>query len=623
LNPEATQLGEEGFAISPGEQGPRLEAFTPKGLLYATFHLLKALQLGSDLCELRVSSIPSCPIRKLDHWDDPKFDHTLGPFNVTRGFAGNSIFHWEDLLEERPRYRDYARLLASIGINAVCLNNVNADPDLLESGYLPGIAAMADRLRPYNIRVYLSVPFTAPMVCDGVPGDASYGDGYPFCMRNRKVRLETLESADPLDPQVQAWWRAKADEIYSLIPDFGGFVIKANSEGMPGPQDYDRSHAEGANCLARALAPHGGILFYRSFVYDWGKREEKGKGKRDVCSQAYAQFKPLDGEFDDNVIVQSKAGPADFRSHEPPNPLFGNMPATRHAVEFMVAQEYLGHTTHICYQGQDWHSILNFDTLQNGPGSTIGGIASGTARGYKAAAIVAVANFGDDANWFGHLFAGANLYAFGALAWNPVAPVAPITAEWIVRTLGPSKRVRETVARILEDSYGVYARYTVPMGMNYMHEGNHHYEPRPSVLTEAIWNPHGAGHNRSVPLEGSFLALYHPDARKHWEDPETTPLTQLLFFHHLPWSHRLPNGKTLAQHMRDDRVAAVEEVRQWLLWWRGLKDDLNPQTWAHVYERMQRQYVHAGKWRDAVLRAMAGVGQAKAAKSASPSEVLV
>ena len=602
-------LGEEDYRIKPRGPGLLIEAGSEKGLLYGSFALIAELQLGKPVDSIAIESRTSCPIRILNHWDDPKFDHTLGPYNVTRGFAGNSLFNWSDLLEENPRYRDYARLVASIGINAVCLNNVNADPDVLESTFLSGVQAMADRLRPYNIKVFLSVPFTAPMVCDGEKTDEEYGEGYPFCMRNRKVRRGTLETADPLDVKVQDWWKKKADEIYKRIPDFGGYVIKANSEGMPGPQDYGRNHAEGANCLARSLAPHGGLLFYRTFVYEWAKNPEKNRQSKEACCQAFDQFKPLDGQFDDNVIVQSKAGPADFRSHEPPNPLLGAMPDSRQAVEFMIAQEYLGQTTHVCFQAKDWHSILNFDTHQKGAGTTVASVVSGSANGYKSGAIIGVANLGDDANWFGHLLAGANLYAFGCLAWNPQAKVDEIMSAWTCRTFGRSSAVHDAVFRILNESYDVYARYTVPLGLNYMHEANHHFEPRIAALKPAVWNSRSVGYKRGGKKGSGLLELYREEARKEWESPETTPLPQLLFFHNLPWSYKLPNGKSLARHIRDDRITAVENVRNWLEQWRSLKDDLNAQTWAHVYERLQRQYVHAGKWRDAGLKALREVGQ--------------
>ncbi|MGC9450702.1 MAG: alpha-glucuronidase family glycosyl hydrolase [Oceanipulchritudo sp.] len=603
-------LGEEGYSIRHTSAGLEIRAEEQAGFLYATFFLLGGIQQGLEPAELETESRPFCPIRMLNHWDDPKFDHTIGPYNVTRGFAGNSIFHWDNLSEDNPRYRDYARLLASIGINAVCLNNVNADPDVIESGFLPGIQAMANRLRPYNIRVFLAVPFTAPMVCDGTIGKEEYGADYPFCMRNRKVREGTLATADPLDPRVQQWWKDKAEEIYGLIPDFGGFVIKANSEGMPGPQDYGRSHAEGANCLARALAPHGGVLFYRTFVYqEADKTAPPNTTKFDGVCQPFLEFKPLDGAFDGNVILQTKSGPADFRAHEPPSPLLGAVPHTRQAVEFMIAQEYLGQTTHVCFQGKDWHRILNFDTHQAGPDTTVAAVVSGKKPPYRPGAIVGVANIGDDPNWFGHLFAGANLYAFGKLAWNPEIPVEDVVREWITRTLGPSEKVASVAGRILDRSYEIYSRYTVPFGINYMFERNHHFEPRISSLSETSWDSTGVGTDRTIRTGTKFIGQYHPDAARQWEDPETTPIEQLLFFHKLPWNYRLRNGKTLESHIVEDRIEAVEVVREWLKEWRALREEMNPQAWAHVYERLQRQYVHAGKWRDAGIAAVRRVRQ--------------
>lgn len=602
-------LPEEGFRLT--REGQRISLASPSdaGLLYGTFALIRHMQLGRLPSGLSIQSSPSYRLRMLNHWDDPKFDHTIGPYNVTRGFAGNSIFNWEDLAADDPRYTDYARLLASVGINATCINNVNADPDLLETAFLPKLAAVADRLRPYGIRLFLAVCFSAPMITDGEPGEQEYGSEYPFNMRHRKVRLGCLDTANPQDPRVRAWWADKATEIYRLIPDFGGFVIKANSEGMPGPQEYGLSHAAGANCVARALAPHGGTLFWRTFVYGDTLRDVPPTDPRgDGCCQPYLEFKPLDGQFDANVILQTKNGPADFRADEPPSSLLGAVPSTRQAVEFMIAQEYLGHTSHICYQAAHWHDVLNFDTFQQGPGSTVAAATAGM-NGYPEGAMVGVANLGDDPNWFGHLLAGANLYAFGSLAWDPSRDPREIAEEWTGRTFGHNPKVNPVVTRILMESYPTFARYAAPLGLGNMHEPNHHYEPYGKRLTPRIWNPSGAGFDRTVETGSQYLGQYTLEAASRFARPESCPLRQLLFFHHLPWDYEMPDGRSLAQYVAEDRIAAVETVRDWLEAWRSLQNELDAQTFAHVYERMQRQYVHAGKWRDEGLRAMRRVGQ--------------
>lgn len=599
-------LATEGYRLTGSDRGVQVEAATEAGLLYATFALIRWLQFSRPLEELRQQEVPFYSRRVLNHWDDPKFDHTLGPFNVTRGFAGNSIFDWEDLSAPNPRVRDYARLMSSVGFNATCINNVNADPDLLETAYLPQLKALADELRPYHLRLYLAVCFSAPMVTDGDIGEESYGLDYPFCMRNRKVRLNTLETADPTDPRVKAWWQQKANEIYGLIPDFGGFVIKANSEGMPGPQDYGLTHADGANCIARALAPHGGTLFWRTFVYSGGLVDpDYADRRRDGCCQPYLEFRHLDGQFDENVILQTKNGPADFRASEPPSSLFGHLPQSRHAIECMAAQEYLGHTTHVCYQAGHWHDVLNFDTHHQGPGTTVAALTAGRKQGYRAGAYVIIPNLGDDANWFGHPLAGANLYAAGELGRNPSTKPEALAADWAHLTFGPNPKTLETVRKILNESYSVFSRYAAPLGLGYMHQGNHHYEPMISRVGPLEANENGIGSDRTIATGSGYIGQYHPQAQQQFEDLDQCPLEQLLFFHQLPWDYQMADGRDLLTFLREDRHAAVGDVRRWLEAWHSLQGKVDAQRWAHVYERLQRQYVHAGKWRDAGLELFA------------------
>lgn len=595
-------LGQEGFRLKSLPAGIRIEAQTEAGLRYGAFALIELLQENKPLTALDWTSKPDYAIRMLNHWDDPKFDHTLGPYNITRGMGGNSIFYWEDLTRENPRIRDYARLMTSIGINATCINNVNADPDLLETTYLPSLKSVADQLRPYGIRLYISIVFTAPMVTDGTIGTEQYGEGYPFCMRNRKIRLNTLETADPADPRVQQWWKDKADEIYALIPDFGGFLIKANSEGMPGPQNYDRTHAEGANCIARALKPHGGTLIYRTFNYHGGLKIPSYEDRRhDHAAQPYLEFAPLDGKFDDNVIIQTKNGPSDFRSSEPPSPLFGAMKQTRHGIEIMAAQEYLGYDKHIVYQAPHWSEILNFDTHHSDEGSTIASITSGTHQDYPGGAFAIVPNIGDSPNWFGSLFAGANMYAAGKLAWNPQADPEAIAQSWAERTFSPDGEVSLIVTRMLMQSYDLYATYGSPLGLGYLHEGAHHFEPSVKRLSKNALNEQGIGYDRTMKSGTAYISQYHPVNQKIFENPETTPVEMLLFFHHLPWDHKMPDGRTLQSYLIDERSEAVEELKVWMKAWRGVRDEVDPLRWAHVYDRLYAQYIHAGKWRDTLM----------------------
>ncbi len=598
-------LSAEAYAVA--WQGERLElrASGEAGFLYATYALLKRLQCGLSVNGWEECSEPYYPIRILNHWDDPKFDHTLGPYNVTRGFAGNSIFDWEDLQAPNSRIRDYARLMAAAGFNASCVNNVNADPDLLESSFLPGIAALAYALRPYHIRLYLSVCFSAPMVTDGTPGEGEYGVEFPFCMRNRKLRLGCLETADPRDPAVQAWWADKVNELYAHIPDFGGFVIKANSEGMPGPQDYGCTHAEGANCIARALAPHGGTLFWRTFVYQGKLRDPDFLDRpADGNTQAYLEFKGLDGHFDDNVILQTKNGPADFRAYEPPSPLFGAVPHTRHALEVMAAQEYLGHTTHVCYQGGHWKQILDFDSLHQGPGSTVAAVTAGRTGTYPPGALVVVPNLGDDANWFGHRLAGANLYAAGRLGWDPAQAADQLAVEFIERSYVSSSEVKALLSRILNESYEVFSRYAAPLGMGAMHEACHHFEPSTKRWILRDLGPDGIGTDRSAGSGTGYVAQYHPEAGLLFEELERCPLQMRLFFHRLPWDFPMEDGRELLQYLMEDRCAAVDQVAGWIQDLGHFAGELDPQSFSHLYERLQRQWVHAGKWRDVGLAAI-------------------
>ncbi len=618
--PSDSGLGEEGFRIEEKKQVLTVSSETDAGFLYATYALLKRLQCGGTLKGWQEVSSPAYALRILNHWDDPKFDHTLGPYNVTRGFAGNSIFDWEDLGADNPRIRDYARLMAAAGFNATCINNVNADPDVLESTYLPGIQSLADELRPYNLRLYLSVCFSAPMVTDGTPGDEEYGLEYPFCMRNRKVRLGCLDTADPRDPSVQKWWAEKAAEIYQLIPDFGGFVIKANSEGMPGPQDYGCTHAEGANCIAAALEPYGGTLFWRTFVYQGGLRDPDFADRPyDGTTQAFLEFTPLDGEFADNVILQTKNGPADFRAHEPPSPLFGAVPNTRQAIEVMAAQEYLGHTTHVCYQAEHWKQILDFDTCHQGKGSTVSAVTSGRHGTYRPGAFVAIPNLGDDANWFGHRLAGANLYAAGRLAWCPESDSQDLAMEWIHRSFTPQAEAGMLLHRILTESYRVFSRYAAPLGMGAMHEPCHHYEPSTHRWTERELAADGIGTDRTVATGTGFIGQYHPDARGQFEDPERCPQEMKLFFHRLNWNTRMAEGRTLSDSLSNDRKDAVKDVKAWLQALRVSRDAFDPCTFAHLYERLYRQWVHAGKWRDVGLKAIQKASQSASEETSVPA----
>ena len=409
-SPEIARLGWDALLKSVGDAGYVIRTTqidlratvviasgSDVGALYGVFHFLRLVQTGQPVASLSIEERPRFERRILNHWDN--LDGT-----IERGYAGRSLWKWEELPGRLdPRLEEYARANASIGINGTVLNNVNANPASLSAPYLEKAAALAKLFRPYGIRVYLSANFNAPR------------------------SLGKLPTADPLDPAVAAWWRQKADEIYRLIPDFGGFLVKANSEGQPGPQDYKRTHADGANVLADAVGPHGGIVMWRAFVYDASVDPDRVK-------RAYLEFVPLDGKFRDNVLVQVKNGPLDFMPREPFSPLFGAMPKTPLVAELQVTQEYLGHSNHLVYLAPMWKEFLDAETYAAGPGSPVSRVLDGTLHGYRRTAIAGVANTGLDTNWTGHDFAQANWYAYGRLAWNPALGAAEIADEWIRMT---------------------------------------------------------------------------------------------------------------------------------------------------------------------------------------------
>ncbi|RZK55124.1 MAG: alpha-glucuronidase, partial [Hymenobacter sp.] len=435
------QLGTEGYRIFPENNNLVISSATDRGVLYGSFALLRQVQTRQPLAGLRLSSSPRIDLRLLNHWDNPNG-------TVERGYAGSSIWQWYELPERLdPRYTDYARANASVGINGVVLNNVNASARYLTPEYLGKVAAVAGVLRPYGQRVYLSVFWAAPKVVGGLP------------------------TADPLDAQVQQWWVAKSDEIYKAIPDFGGFLVKANSEGEPGPGDYHRTHAEGANMLARALGPHPGVVMWRAFVY------QAGGGDR--FKQAYEEFQPLDGQFDPKVLVQVKNGPIDFQAREPFHPLFGAMPRTPLLLEVQLTQEYLGFATHAVYLGPLIKECLEADTYEQGPGSTVARVVDGTLDKHALSGMAGVANIGSARNWTGHPLGQVNWYAFGRLAWDPALSPRTIAQEWTRQTLTTEPAAVRCLVDLLSRSRSIYVRYTTPLGLHHIMGQSIHYGPEP------------------------------------------------------------------------------------------------------------------------------------------------
>ena len=560
------------------------------GLLYGSFAWLRALQTGEDtaVAAAGLVSQPALPRRLLDHWDN--LDRT-----VERGYAGESIWNWWELPAiVDPRYTDYARANASLGINGAVLNNVNAKAEVLGAPFVAKAAAIANVLRPYGIRVYLSVRWSTPL------------------------ELKETRSADPLDPEVAAWWKRKADAIYRTIPDFGGFLVKANSEGQPGPQDYGRNHADGANMLARALAPHGGIVMWRAFVYNPshgnGHADEHDNPKRidksaDRAAQAYDQFKPLDGKFDENVIVQVKNGPIDFQPREPVHPLFGAMPQTPLMMEFQITKEYLGFATHLAYLGPLFQEALRFDTRAGERAMTVAQTLAGRQAG-KVGGIAGVANIGSSRNWSGSDFDQANWYAFGRLAWDPALDAGAVAREWAMQTWSPDPRVATPVAALMMGSREAVVDYMTPLGLHHIMGTGHHHGPAPWVdnLGRPDWNPvyyhraarDGIGFDRTA-AGSNAVAQYAPEVARRFADPASTPPEFLLWFHHLRWDARMPSGRTLWEELVAHYDRGVAEAAAMQAEWERLRPLVDAGRGKDVAQRLARQRDEAQWWRDACL----------------------
>lgn len=550
-------LGNEGFRVYRDKKGLVLSANNDLGLLYGSYALLRDNAAGKAIA-LREET-PAYNVRVLNHWDN--LDGT-----IERGYSGHSIWNWDELPDVvSPRYREYARANASVGINGVVLNNVNASSKILSAEYLAKVAQIADVFRPYGIKVYLSANFAAPMQLGG------------------------LKTADPLEPEVAAWWKAKADEIYKLIPDFGGFLVKANSEGQPGPCDFDRTHAEGANMMARALKPHGGIVMWRAFVYS--------PADADRAKQAYIEFQPLDGKFDDNVIVQIKNGPIDFQPREPYSPLFGAMPQTDQMVEFQVTQEYLGHSNHIAYLAPMWTEFFDY-------------VSPSSLK-----AIAGVANVGNDTNWTGHPMAQANWYAFGRLAWNPQLSSEEIIDEWMPMTLNYPEntpmKVTDGLKKMMLDSREAVVDYMMPLGLHHLFAFGHHYGPEPWCDIKGgrpDWMPPyyhradsaGLGFNRSS-SGSNAVAQYPAQLAKKLDDINTCPEEFILWFHHVPWDFKMKSGATLWQELCNRYQSGVESVETMQRQWTAAKPYIDPELWNDVNERLMTQARDANWWREGCL----------------------
>ncbi len=582
-------LGREGFVIKSvqidGKQAIVVAANEDIGLLYGTFNFLWLIQTRQPLDDLNIISKPRIQHRLVNHWDNLNG-------SVERGYAGRSLWKWDELPDKvDSRYRDYARANASVGINGTVLNNVNANPDILKPEYLKKVAALADVFRPYGIRVYLSVNFSSPISAK-------------FKLESsRRGGIGDLKTSDPLDLQVRQWWKDKAAEIYELIPDFGGFLVKANSEGMPGPQDYDRTHADGANMLAEALQPYGGIVMWRAFVYV--PQTDPDRAKR-----AYKEFVPLDGKFHQNVFVQSKNGPIDFQPREPVAPIFGAMPKTPLMLELQITQEYLGHSKHLVYLGPMWKEYLEFDTHADGPGSTLAKIIDGSLQGYKMTGIAGVTNIGDDRNWCGHLFAQANWYAFGRLSWDHSLGAEQIADEWVRATLTNDADAVNTIKSMMLGSWQGCVNYMTPLGLHHIMQEGFHYGPGPQYdkAPRADWNSvyyhradaDGLGFDRSC-TGSNAVSQYFPAVCEVFNDVNTCPEKYLLWFHHVPWDRKMDSGRTLWEELCYNYNSGVKYVDKMINDWQSVEKYIEPQLFAHVSEKLQTQKKDAGIWRDTCI----------------------
>ena len=570
---ELQSLGPEGYRIRTIKDDNRdvivIASTTDTGTLYGTFHFLRLLQMEQRIESLRIDNTPRLKLRLLNHWDN--IDGS-----IERGYAGKSL--WMGM-EDNRRLLDYARANASIGINGSVLNNVNANSEFLTEKYLRKFAVIADVFRPYGIRVYLSPRFSAP------------------------IELGKLRTADPLDRSVIAWWKQKADEIYKVIPDFGGFLVKANSEGQPGPRTYNRTHADGANMLAAALAPHNGIVMWRAFVYDM-------KPGYDRAGAAYENLQPFDGKFAPNVLLQVKNGPIDFQPREPFHPLFGAMPRTPVMPEVQITQEYLGFSNHFVFLATMWHEFLDSDTYAHGRGSTVTKVIDGSLYGQRLTGIAGVANTGSDRNWTGYDLLQANWYAFGRLAWDPEISAEQLAIEWAVMTLTHDTNAVKTIARLMLESHEAVVNYMTPLGLHHLFWGGHHYGPAPWWDKEKRddWNPvyyhkadaFGIGFDRTK-TGSNTVSQYHAPVRQQFSNVDRCPEKFLLWFHHVSWDHKMKSDRTLWQELALHYQSGVDWVRSTRATWATLSGAIDPERHAAISKKLAIQERDAFWWRDACL----------------------
>ncbi len=576
LETKLEQLGEEGFLIEErtidGTPAIVIAANEDIGVLYGVFNLLRHIQTHRELSAISIQSAPKVEFRVVNHWDN------LSRL-VERGYAGLSLWQWGTLPEYKdPRYMDYARINASLGINAAAINNVNADPKILTGQFLEKVEVLADVFRPYGIQVFLSVSFNSPVDIGG------------------------LKTADPLDGDVIQWWQDKTDEIYERIPDFGGFLVKADSEGQPGPHGYGRNHAEGANMLADALQPHNGVVFWRAFVYD--------PEQDDRFREAYDEFVPLDGLFRDNVIVQTKNGPIDFQPREPFSPLFGALPETNTMIELQVTQEYFGFDLHLAYQGPLFTEALNADTYAKGEGSTVANVVDGSLFDYERTGMAGVINPGNERNWTGHPFVQSSWYAFGRLAWDHTLSAEEIADEWLRMTFTNKEDFIKPVKEIMMESREAGVNYRSPLGLTHLYAQGHHYGPAPwtADLPRADWtavyyhkaDENGIGFDRTE-TGSNAVEQYHESVSQKFGNLDQVPDDYLLWFHHVGWDHEMNSGRTLWEELVHKYYKGVEQVEWMQQQWDSIEGLINQKQFEHVQSLLGIQHKDAVRWRDSCV----------------------
>ena len=567
-------LSDEGYRLAFENGVYTIFTNTDAALVYAVFRLINLIRLKADLKD-PITEIPKNPLRMLNHWDNMDG-------SIERGYSGDSFFFEDNDIVINERTTDYVRAVASLGYNGVVINNVNvkgAACDLINERFIGKVKELSDLFASYGVKLYLSLNYAAP------------------------IEDETVKSADPFDEKVIAWWQKKMAYIYENIPDFAGFLVKADSEGRPGPFTYGRTQADGANMLAKAINPYGGIIIWRCFVYNC--KQDWRDLKTDRARAAYDYFHDLDGEFLDNVILQIKNGPMDFQVREPVAPLFGDMSSTNQMIEFQIAQEYTGQQRHVCYLIPWFKEVLSFDTYAVGEGSNVKDIVSGKTFSRKLAGMCAVTNTGNDFNWTGHDLAASNLYGFGRLCFNPDLSSEEIAEEWIKLTFNDDTKVVSNIKTLLMMSWPAYEKYNAPLGIGWMCSPAYHYGPDPDGYEYSVWGTYHKADHKYIGVERNstgtgYSTLYREPLKTMYEKPETTPDELMLFFHRMPYDYKLKSGKTIIQHVYDTHFEGAEDVEKMNALWLELKGLVSEDSFDRVKERFDHQVWHSKEWRDVI-----------------------